>query len=161
MVKSGLDPAEGATLERLADLRQAVDGVAIATLLTALRSFGEADLKQDPNSTLPLDIALAECALADGQTGRRADGQRTEVAAPNNQTINRSGDGPSGPSTGSGQDKRRTGQERTAPASPPSTTSRPAAPSSGNGVPEERPGYSLARCLCRASTGARAARAHP
>src|SRR5688572_22743052 len=134
MVKSGLDPAEGATLERLADLRQAVDGVAIATLLTALRSFGEADMKQDPNSTLPLDIALAECALADGQTGGRAAGQRTEVAAPNNQTINRSGDGQSG--------NRAIGQDR-APAAatnPPSSPSPSPKSESGPGG-ELRPGY--------------------
>jgi DNA polymerase-3 subunit gamma/tau len=69
MVKSGLEPAEGATQERLSDLRDAVAAVTTAQLLTALRAFGEADLKTDPNSTLPLDIALAECALADGQAG--------------------------------------------------------------------------------------------
>ena len=37
--------------------------VPTSRLLIALRSFGEADLKQDPNSTLPLDIALANTAL--------------------------------------------------------------------------------------------------
>jgi DNA polymerase III subunit gamma/tau len=71
MVKSGLEPAEGATAERLQDLRATVAGVSTAQLLTALRSFGEADLKQDPNSTLPLDIALAECALAGGPEASR------------------------------------------------------------------------------------------
>jgi DNA polymerase-3 subunit gamma/tau len=91
MVKSGLDPAEGATIERLADLREAVDGVSTPTLLTALRSFGEADLKQDPNSTLPLDIALAECALADAQPVPAR--QNADFAPPNNQTINRTPNG--------------------------------------------------------------------
>ena len=134
MVKSGLDPAEGATLERLADLRQAVDGVAIATLLTALRSFGEADMKQDPNSTLPLDIALAECALADGQTGGRAGGQRTEVAAPNNQTINRSGDGQSS--------NRAIGQDRaSAAATNPQSSTSPSPKSERGPGGEVRPGY--------------------
>ncbi len=78
MVKSGLEPSEGATQERLTDLRGAVANVTTAQLLMALRSFGEADLKTDPNSTLPLDIALAECALADagGQSGSRAIGQK-------------------------------------------------------------------------------------
>jgi len=64
LVKSGLEPAEGVTQERLQDLRAAVASVPTARLLAALRAFGEADLKTDPNSTLPLDIALAECVLA-------------------------------------------------------------------------------------------------
>jgi DNA polymerase-3 subunit gamma/tau len=63
MVKNGIEPAEGATQERLQDLRAAVKDVPTPQILTALRAFGEADLKADPNSTLPLDIALAECAL--------------------------------------------------------------------------------------------------
>jgi DNA polymerase-3 subunit gamma/tau len=83
MVKSGLSPAEGATEERLQELREAVAGVPTAQVLTALKAFGEADLKQDPNSTLPLDIALAACALEGGQAvaqtneppGNRATGQ--------------------------------------------------------------------------------------
>src|SRR5688572_11091434 len=108
MVKSGLDPAEGATLERLADLRQAVDGVTTATLLTALRSFGEADMKQDPNSTLPLDIALAECALADGETLKRANGQertappRTTAPIPSSPSPTRSASSGQAPVRGSG-----------------------------------------------------------
>jgi DNA polymerase-3 subunit gamma/tau len=75
MVKNGIEPSEGATQERLQDLRTAVKDVPTPQILTALRAFGGADLKADPNSTLPLDIALAECALESGQTGRRAGGQ--------------------------------------------------------------------------------------
>ncbi len=71
MVKNGVEPAEGATQDRLLDLRAAVKDVPATQLLTALRAFGEADLKADPNSTLPLDIALAECALNRGQPGSR------------------------------------------------------------------------------------------
>jgi DNA polymerase III subunit gamma/tau len=63
MAKSGLEPPEGATQERAQYLREAVESVPPASLLRALRAFGEADLKADPNSTLPLDIALAECVL--------------------------------------------------------------------------------------------------
>ena len=76
MVKSGLPPAEGATEERLQDLRDAVAAIPTAQVLTALRAFGEADLKQDPNSTLPLDIALAECVL-----------QENTIKQSNNQTA--------------------------------------------------------------------------
>jgi hypothetical protein len=61
-VKSGLQP-EGLTEDRIKELKEAGEGASTAQVLVALRSFGEADLKQDPNSTLPLDIALAECIL--------------------------------------------------------------------------------------------------
>ncbi|HLF72126.1 MAG TPA: DNA polymerase III subunit gamma/tau [Dehalococcoidia bacterium] len=87
LAKSGLDPADGVTDERRRELRETVAGASTAQVLTALRSFGEADLKQDPNSTLPLDIALAECALGTNeQTGKQANGQgataRQEAARP-------------------------------------------------------------------------------
>jgi DNA polymerase III subunit gamma/tau len=67
MAKSGLEPPEGATQERVQYLRDAVENVPAASILRALRAFGQADLKADPNSTLPLDIALAEVVL--GQDG--------------------------------------------------------------------------------------------
>ncbi len=83
MVKNGIEPSEGATQERLQELREAVKDVTTAQVLTALRAFGEADLKTDPNSTLPLDIALAECALQGMASGSSAPAQAaTVVAAP-------------------------------------------------------------------------------
>ena len=63
LAKSGIEPAEGVTAERGRELLDAVANVETADLLRALRAFGEADLKADPNSTLSLDIALAECVL--------------------------------------------------------------------------------------------------
>ncbi|MGE0685328.1 MAG: DNA polymerase III subunit gamma/tau, partial [Dehalococcoidia bacterium] len=67
LVKSGLRP-DAMSEDRLAELRQAGESASTAQVLVALRSFGEADLKQDPNSTLPLDIALAECILGVSST---------------------------------------------------------------------------------------------
>ncbi len=81
MVKNGIEPAEGAPQERLQELRAAVKDVPTAQLLTALRAFGAADLKADPNSTLPLDIALAECALSAGTSGNAGMGQVAPPAA--------------------------------------------------------------------------------
>lgn len=81
MVKNGIEPAEGATEERLQELRAAVQDVPTAQLLTALRAFGQADLKPDPNSTLPLDIALAECALSGGPSGIAAQEKAAPAAA--------------------------------------------------------------------------------
>jgi DNA polymerase-3 subunit gamma/tau len=75
MAKSGLPPEDGATEERRRELQTTVATVPTSRLLTALRAFGEADLKPDPNSTLPLDIALAECLLG------------AETAAPSQQSA--------------------------------------------------------------------------
>jgi len=80
LVKTGLEPHEGATQERLRELREAVAAVPTARVLAALRAFGEADLKADPNSTLPLDIALAECVLSeDAREARGAHGQPSQT----------------------------------------------------------------------------------
>jgi DNA polymerase III subunit gamma/tau len=63
LVKSGLEPKEGVTAERKREMQSVVAAVPVERVLAALRAFGEADLKQDPNSTLPLDIALADTIL--------------------------------------------------------------------------------------------------
>lgn len=63
LAKSGLKPHEGTTAERFYEMQQAVADVTTRQILVALRAFGEADLRTDPNSTLALDIALAETAL--------------------------------------------------------------------------------------------------
>lgn len=67
LVKTGLEPKEGLAQDQLAEMRRTVQDVPVQALLAALRSFGEADLKQDPNSTLPLDIALAEAVMGRGE----------------------------------------------------------------------------------------------
>ena len=83
LIKSGVEPPDGVTAERRRELVESVGAIDTPVLLTALKAFGEADLKADPNSTLPLDIALAECVLgrADGQSGNRAIGQSGSRAA--------------------------------------------------------------------------------
>ncbi|HWC31109.1 MAG TPA: DNA polymerase III subunit gamma/tau [Dehalococcoidia bacterium] len=90
MVKNGIEPSEGATQERMQELRNAVKDIPTPTLLTALKAFGEADLKADPNSTLPLDIALAECAMAIGQSGNQATGQVAANGPSSNQPVRQS-----------------------------------------------------------------------
>ncbi|HXH22994.1 MAG TPA: DNA polymerase III subunit gamma/tau [Dehalococcoidia bacterium] len=79
LVKEGLPPADGATPEQLEEMRAAVADVPVAVLLAALKAFGEADLKPDPNSTLPLDIALSECILS---RGARNDGGAVAQSGP-------------------------------------------------------------------------------
>ncbi len=74
LVKSDVEP-EGVTAERHAELAVAVVAASTSSLLRALQAFGQADLKLDPNSTLPLDIALAECALAGAPGAPRTEAQ--------------------------------------------------------------------------------------
>jgi DNA polymerase-3 subunit gamma/tau len=92
MAKSGLEPPGGATQERVQYLHAAVEGTPAASLLRALRAFGEADLKADPNSTLPLDIALADVVLGQGgpnPTSNQALGsaQPGDAASPQMQAV--------------------------------------------------------------------------
>lgn len=51
------------TDEQLAALRESVAAVPLASLVRALRAFGQADLRADPLSPIPLELALAEAAL--------------------------------------------------------------------------------------------------
>ncbi len=63
-VQSGAE-AEGLwTPEQLAEMRASLEGMAREKLVRALRAFGLADLRADPLSPLPLELALADATLA-------------------------------------------------------------------------------------------------
>jgi len=64
LAKSGAAPTDSWSQEQLAELRQQVEAVPPERLIAALRSFGEADLRADPLSPLPLELALASTSLA-------------------------------------------------------------------------------------------------
>lgn len=86
MAKSGLPPEDGATIERQRDLQDTVRDVPVSRLLVALRAFGEADLKQDPSSTLPLDIALANTALVETYAATAAPAPQGAIGQSGNRT---------------------------------------------------------------------------
>ncbi len=121
MVKSGLSPAEGATEERLQELRNAVSETPTPQILTALKAFGEADLKQDPNSTLPLDLALADCVLGQNSI-------KQSIEAPVAQPV-------SAPRASAPASPRPTAAARPEPAARPTPTVRPE-PVEGRGAPD-------------------------
>ncbi len=50
--------------EQLSDMRDAVAGIDSADIVRALRAFGATDFRADPLSSLPLELAMAECVLA-------------------------------------------------------------------------------------------------
>ena len=115
LVKSGLEAEGGVTAEQKADMAAAVSAVPIDHLLTALRAFGEADLRADPNSTIPLDVALADCIL-----GRMAAPAAAATAAtPTPRTAPERVRPAEGPSAGSGHSVRTRPQATQPAAGPP------------------------------------------
>ncbi len=67
LAKSGAAPTDSWSEEQLAALRDQVTSVPTERLIAGLRAFGEADLRADPLSPLPLELALASTALAGTQ----------------------------------------------------------------------------------------------
>jgi DNA polymerase-3 subunit gamma/tau len=63
LVQAGADTGTAWTPQQISEMREGVDGVPVPTLVRALRAFGQADLRADPLSPLPLELALAETTL--------------------------------------------------------------------------------------------------
>lgn len=59
-VKSGAASDGRWTPEQLTEMRESIVDVSRETLVQALRAFGQADLRADPLSPLPLELALAD-----------------------------------------------------------------------------------------------------
>lgn len=66
LVQAGAESALSLTKEQAKEMKKLLEGVAREALVQALRAFGQADLRGDPWSSLPLELALAECVLAKG-----------------------------------------------------------------------------------------------
>jgi len=66
LVQAGAESALSLTKEQAKEMKKLLEGVTREALVQALRAFGQADLRGDPWSSLPLELALAECILARG-----------------------------------------------------------------------------------------------
>jgi DNA polymerase-3 subunit gamma/tau len=64
LAKAGATGGDTWSDEQLAELSSVVANVPAARIVGALRAFGEADLRSDPLSPLPLELALASTVLA-------------------------------------------------------------------------------------------------
>jgi DNA polymerase-3 subunit gamma/tau len=116
LAKAGA-PSDAFSEEQLAEQREVVAAVPAERIVAALRAFGEADLRADPLSSLPLELALATCTLALQQSE-----VRPPAPAP---TPTRAASAPA--------------QSRPAPASrvvPPTAVNQPPAPRSPAGRPK-------------------------
>ncbi|MDI6858598.1 MAG: DNA polymerase III subunit gamma/tau [Dehalococcoidia bacterium] len=63
LVHAGAENTLSLTKEQAAEMKKLVKGVSRDELLRALQTFAQADLRADPLSPLPLEIALTECVL--------------------------------------------------------------------------------------------------
>lgn len=63
MVQTGADIGSAWTPEQMAVMEQDIAAVTTQALVRALRAFGQADLRADPLSPLPLELALADTVL--------------------------------------------------------------------------------------------------
>ncbi len=84
VVQSGADGGGAWTPEQAESMRASVKDVPTATTVRALKAFGTADLRADPLSPLPLELALAESILepAPAATGRAEAAPRPPAPPP-------------------------------------------------------------------------------
>lgn len=71
LVHSGAETTLGVTKEQVKEMKKLLQGIPKEDLVRALRAFGQVDLRADPLSSLPLELALAECVLARGREQSR------------------------------------------------------------------------------------------
>ncbi len=64
LVRAGAPPTETWSEEQIEEMRALVSDIAPERIIRALHAFGEADLRADPLSPLPLELALASSTLA-------------------------------------------------------------------------------------------------
>jgi DNA polymerase-3 subunit gamma/tau len=117
LVQSGAETEGQWTAEQIAEMRASIDGVPREKLVQALRAFGQADLKADPLSPLPLELALADATMALPAPAAAA---RVEAAAPAQRPAAAPAPRGGPPARQPAPPMRPPAQERTAPA--PATT---------------------------------------
>jgi len=79
-LQSGASPEALLTAEQASELATLLDGVPAQRTIAALRAFGTADLKTDPLSPVPLELALADTVL--GTAEAAAPSRAPAAAAP-------------------------------------------------------------------------------
>ena len=135
LVQAGAVADSQWTPEQLAEMKSATDGVPRERLVRALRAFGQADLRADPLSPLPLELALADAVMEPVAPAARAD------AAPASRPA---------PQQPRGAPPRQQYAPSPAPRPAPAPTPSPSAPMPPTGGPERVP-EDLRKDLSKAS----------
>ena len=89
LIKTGSSEAVDLTAEDIAELKDLAAGTSLSHILNAVKLFGQLELGFDNYSTLPLELALVDCALSSGEEGESPEiqaehesRQPVEVATP-------------------------------------------------------------------------------
>jgi DNA polymerase III subunit gamma/tau len=77
LVKTGASEAIDLTIEDIAELKELAEKANLSQILNAVKLFGQIDLGNSDNSTLPLELALVECYLA--EENKTASPARAEI----------------------------------------------------------------------------------
>ncbi len=117
LMAAGVESTLSLTKEQAQEMKKLLDGVGKEEIVRALRAFGQVDVRADPLSSLPLEMALAECVLA------REAAEARKVAAP--PPVERREAAPARPAFPSASAR----DERPAPAAPSRRRAAPASPS--------------------------------
>ncbi|MGA2285762.1 MAG: DNA polymerase III subunit gamma/tau [Dehalococcoidia bacterium] len=73
LMSAGAETTLSLTKEQAQEMKKTLEGVGKEEIVRALRAFGQVDVRADPLSSLPLEMALAECVLArEAAEARRA-----------------------------------------------------------------------------------------
>ena len=71
LIKTGSDEAVDLTAEDTAELKDLAAGASLSQILKAVKLFGQLELGFDNYSTLPLEMALVDCALSSEEEAAR------------------------------------------------------------------------------------------
>ena len=82
LVKSGSEEVIDATSEDLNDIKELSASASLDYLLTAVKHFGEIDLRLDNYSPLPLELALVDCILSVTEDKQPAKPKQSEPKEP-------------------------------------------------------------------------------
>ena len=80
LVKAGAETGLSLTHEQAEEMKAQAAGVSADRILRALKTFGQADLRADPQSSLPLELALADCVLGPTEAEAPAPGPQAVEA---------------------------------------------------------------------------------
>ncbi|MFC1938706.1 DNA polymerase III subunit gamma/tau [Chloroflexota bacterium] len=81
LIKTGSDEAIDLTAEDIAELKALAARASLNQILTAVKLFGQLDFGLDSYSTLPLELALVDCALAP-EEARKAEAKPADRETP-------------------------------------------------------------------------------
>ncbi len=82
LAKAGTEPADGWSDKQQEARQQLVVELSPERIVSTLRAFGEADLRADPLSPLPLELALASSVLAQQASPVEQQGAQAPVSVP-------------------------------------------------------------------------------